>query len=165
MRASSVLQARLFAAAAAVVLLTSACSADSDVEEGSGVDILNEAPATQEQVETGDDAPAAQGGEDSEAAPEEVLDILDDALAGPDADGDEGRVFGASDDVVITAVESTFKSANAKAEWAGSTLRVSMDGSVDDVAAVINCTALNALLADGENAVQVFSDGEHECEV
>lgn len=150
MRASSVLQARLFAAAAAVVLLTSACSADSDVEEGSGVDILNEEPATQT---------------DSDAAPEDVLEVLDDALAGPDADGDEGRVFGASDDVVITAVESTFKSANAKAEWAGSTLRVSMDGSVDDVAAVINCTALNALLADGENAVQVFSDGEHECEV
>ena len=164
MRASSVLQARLFAAAAAVVLLTSACSADSDVEEGSGVDILNEAPATQAPAETGDDAPAAQGGEDSEVAPEEVLDILDDALAGPDADGDDGRVFGATDDMVITAVESTFDKYNAKAEWAGTTLRVSMDGSVDDVAAVLNCTALNALLADGENAVEVYSDGELDCD-
>lgn len=164
MRASTTLRARLAVAAVSLAFVTTACGTDSDVEEGSGTDILNEAPATQAPAETKDDAPATQGGEDSEVAPEEVLDILDDALAGPDADGDDGRAFGATDDMVITAVESTFEKYNAKAEWSGTTLRVSMDGSVDDVAAVINCTALNALLADGENAVEVFSDGELDCD-
>lgn len=151
MRASSVFQARLFAAAAAIVLLTSACSADSD--------------PTQDPASAADtQAPAAQTDTNTDAAPEDVLEVLDDALAGPDADGDDDRVFGATEDMVIQAVESTFDKYNAKAEWAGTTLRVSMDGSVDDVAAAINCTALNALLADGENAVQVFGDGELDCD-
>ena len=99
----------------------------------------------------------------SEAAPEEVLDVLEDALAGPDAEGNDGRAFDSTDDAVIYAVERTFQSKNAKAEWAGSTLRVGMDGSVDEPTASIPCLALEALLADGEDAVIVFSDGDLIC--
>ena len=153
MRTSTNSRARLVVAAIALAFVTTACGTSSDVDEAPAPDTNTEAAA-----------PAAEGGGGNEAAPEDVLEILDDALAGPDEDGDDGRAFGATQDMVIQAVESTFDKYNAKAEWAGTTLRVSMDGSVDDVAAVLNCTALNALLADGENAVEVYSDGELDCD-
>lgn len=98
-----------------------------------------------------------------EAAPSEAVDVLDDALTGPDADGDEGRVFDANEDVVIEAVEQTFSDQNARATFSNGTLRVTMDGSLDDPTASIPCTALEALLADGEDAVIVYSDGELVC--
>lgn len=148
MRASSVLQGRLIVAAAAIVLTTSACSADADPVQDLAAHGTTQAPAAQA---------------DTDTAPEDVLDVLDDALAGPDDDGHDDRVFGATEDMVIQAVESTFESDNAKAEWAGSTLRVSMDGSADSPTASLPCMALEALLADGEDAVIVFSDGELVC--
>lgn len=91
------------------------------------------------------------------------MEILNDALAGPATDGDDGRAFGSSDETVILAVEKTFRSKNAKAEWAGSTLRVKMDGSADEPTASIPCLALEGLLADGEDAIIVFSDGDLIC--
>lgn len=77
--------------------------------------------------------------------------------------GNEDRAFDASDDNVLLTVETTFESENARAEWAGSTLRVSMDGSVDAPTASLPCLAIEALLADGEDVTLVFSDGELVC--
>lgn len=148
MRASSVVKARLTVAAVALALLTSACSADSGSTQDPAPDADTQAPTAQD---------------DTGAAPEDALEVLDDALAGPDEDGDDDRVFDATQDMVVQAVESTFSSDNATAEWAGSTLRVSMDGSADDPTASIPCLALEALLADGEDAVIVFNDGELIC--
>ncbi len=108
-------------------------------------------------------APTPRQDSVSEEAPEEVLDILADALAGPDSEGNDGRAFGSSDDTVIFAVEKTFSSKNAKATWDGSTLRVAMDGSAEAPTASIPCLALEGLLADGEDAVIVFGDGELVC--
>ena len=54
-----------------------------------------------------------QTGGSSEDASQETLDVLNDALAGPE--GKDERVFGTSDDVVLQVIESTFSKANAKA--------------------------------------------------
>lgn len=94
----------------------------------------------------------------SETAPAEVIELLDEAI-----EGDEDRVFEASDDTVIAAVESTLESSNASAEWAGSTLRVTLDGSADSPTASMPCLGIEALLADNEDVTLVFSDGELVC--
>lgn len=94
----------------------------------------------------------------SETAPAEVIELLDEAI-----EGDEDRAFEASDDTVIAAVESTLESSNASAEWAGSTLRVTLDGSADSPTASMPCLGIEALLADNEDVTLVFSDGELVC--
>ncbi|MGF3057458.1 hypothetical protein [Microbacterium sp. YY-01] len=108
-------------------------------------------------------ADADSGAVTSEQAPEEVVEVLNDALSGPDADGDDDRAFGATREMVIEAVEKTFKSKNARATWDDTILRVELDGSVDDPVASLPCSALEALLADGEAAVIVFEDGDLIC--
>lgn len=102
--------------------------------------------------------PAASGAEE---APAEALELLQEALDGPD--GKEERVFDTSDDNVITVVEETLASQNAKAEWDGATLRVRVDGSADDVTASSPCLMLQAFLKDGEQAILDYSDGEVRC--
>lgn len=93
------------------------------------------------------------------AAPTEIVEVIENDNG---ADGN-GRAFGASDDIVVTAVELTLSSKNAKAEWAGSTLRVTMDGSAAAPTASIPCLGIEALLEDGEDVTLVFSDGELIC--
>lgn len=154
MRTSTNSRARLVVAAIALAFVTTACGSDSE----SAPPADSEAGAETAVTETAPDANT-----DNDAASEDALEIIEDALAGPDEDGDDGRAFGASDEIVIEAVEKTFSNNNAKAEWSGSTLRVSMDGSVEDLTGVISCPALEGLLADGEEAVIVFSDGEVAC--
>lgn len=97
----------------------------------------------------------------SNEAPEDVLEVLQEAIAGPE--GKDDRAFGTSDDAVLQVVEKTFKSSSARAEWSGSTLRVSMDGSAQSPGRTIPCLALEALLTDGEEAVIVYDDGEVKC--
>lgn len=80
-----------------------------------------------------------------------------------DDEGDTGRIFDSSDDAVISAVETAFKSKNANAEWDGTVLRIRLDGSVESLTAYIPCSAAEALFADGESAILVFSDGELIC--
>lgn len=92
---------------------------------------------------------------------QEAMDVLGEALDSPD--GKTERVFGASEDMVLTTVERTFEDENAKAEWSGSTLRVTMDGSIDSPMATLRCTAMEALLTDGESVVIVYDDGEIIC--
>lgn len=163
MRKSVTVRARLLAAGVALAVLTTACGTDTDAE--TSPDTAVEDSASEQAPSTDNAAPddSQTSTEGSDEAPQEVLDVLDDALAGPDADGDEGRVFGADDDIVIQAVEATFSDQNASAEWAGSTLRVTMDGSTEDIMAHIPCTAVEALLADGEDVVLVYDDGEFIC--
>lgn len=97
----------------------------------------------------------------NEQAPEEVMEVLDEALAGPD--GKDERVFGTSDDDVLTVVEQTLESQNATADWNGSDLVVALDGSVEDLTATSPCLMLEAFLKDGEDAVLHYSDGEVRC--
>ena len=96
-----------------------------------------------------------------------AIKAIEDAVAGPNDEGnDEGnddRAFGASDDMVIQAIEGALSSKNASASWDGSVLKVKMDGSAESLTASIPCLAVEALLADGESAVLVFSDGELIC--
>lgn len=103
-----------------------------------------------EPAESADPAPSNQ------TSPEETQ---------PDADtnGDEDRAFASTDDAVIQAAETALKSQNAKAEWAGTTLRVTLDGSVDDPTAHLPCLGMEALVADDEDVTLVFSDGELIC--
>lgn len=112
---------------------------------------------------------ACSGGEETgsspdaanEQAPEEVLEVLDEALAGPD--GKDERVFDTSDDDVLVVVEQTLESQNATADWNGSDLVVAVDGSVEDLTATSPCLMLEALLKDGEDAILQYSDGELRC--
>lgn len=76
---------------------------------------------------------------------------------------DEDRVFDSTDDAVIQVAETTLKSQNARAEWAGKTLRVMLDGSVDDATAHLPCLGMEALVADDEDVTLVFSDGDLIC--
>lgn len=97
----------------------------------------------------------------NEQAPEEVLEVLDEALAGQD--GKDERVFDTSDDDVLTVVEQTLESQNATADWNGSDLVVALDGSIEDLTATSPCLMLEAFLKDGEDAVLHYSDGELRC--
>ena len=97
------------------------------------------------------------------AAPTAVIEVSDESADGNAAGDDDGRAFGASDDIIITAVERTLERKNAKAEWAGSTLRVTMDGSAAAPTASLPCLGIETLLADGEDVTLVFSDGELIC--
>lgn len=81
-----------------------------------------------------------------------------------DSEGNDDRAFNSTDDAVIIAVETAMKAQNAKAEWSGSTLRVSLDGSADDPTAGLFCSTLDAVLADSESGVFVYADGEIPCE-
>ncbi|MFB8386961.1 hypothetical protein ACFC3F_07460 [Microbacterium sp. NPDC055910] len=121
--------------------VTTACAADPDPDSAQSTD---------------------QGGT-SQTSADEALDVITDAASGSDADGDDGRAFGSSDDAVIQAVEITFSSKNGTAEWVGSTLRVTMDGSVGDPTAKTPCLALEAIIAAGEDATVVYGDGEIIC--
>lgn len=80
------------------------------------------------------------------------------------AEGDGDRVFDSTDDAVIIAIETALSDKNAKAGWEGSTLRVSLDGSATDPTSWLWCTAVEALIADDESAVMVYSDGELPCD-
>lgn len=142
MPSSTTLKIRYAVAAAGLALLVAACSGGADGDDASE-------PVPQQP--------------DTQTVPQDVEDVLNDALEGPDADGDDGRVFGASDDIVIESIETTFASENATAQWDGSTLRVTMDGSVDDPTATLPCSAINALLADGETSIISYDDGEVDC--
>lgn len=114
-------------------------------------------------------APDASGPADPNsgggAAPTEIVEVVEnDGESGDGGAADNnGRAFGATDDMVITAVELTLSSKNAKAEWAGKTLRVTMDGSAAAPTASIPCLGVEALLEDGEDVTLVFSDGELIC--
>ena len=77
-------------------------------------------------------------------------------------DDDTGRVFDSTDDAVIQAVEAALDP--QKVEWDDKTLRVYVDGSADDPTAGLNCITLNTLIADDEQGVFVYSDGEFDCE-
>lgn len=79
-------------------------------------------------------------------------------------EGDEDRVFDSTDDAVIIAIETALSDKNAQAEWQGSTLRVTLDGSAADPTSWLWCTAAEALIADDESAVMVYSDGELPCD-
>lgn len=102
-------------------------------------------------------SPALLGCSDS-VAPEES-----GAAGGGQAAGNDGRAFGADDDVVIQAVEAALSSNDAQASWDGTTLRVEMSGSVDGPTAFLYCSTLDALLADDETGVFVYDDGEAAC--
>lgn len=78
--------------------------------------------------------------------------------------GDEGRAFDSTDDAVIIAVETALRSSNAKAEWQGATLRVNLDGSAEAPTASLYCSAAEAVIADTESVVLVYSDGEIICD-
>lgn len=100
-------------------------------------------------------APADQ--QDGDAAKK----IIIEGAKGPD--GKEERVFGIDEDQVVETVEQTLQSQNAKASWDGTTMRVELDGSTEDITAGIPCSAVEALLKDGEEAVLVYGDGEVRC--
>lgn len=104
---------------------------------------------------------AGDGSGDESDSEQRAAEVISEALDGPD--GKDERAFGASRDMVVTAVESTFKSNNAKAEWSDSTLRVAMDGSIEAPTSASPCLALEALLTDGEEAVIDYDDGEFRC--
>lgn len=80
------------------------------------------------------------------------------------ADGVDGRAFDSTDDAVIEAIETAMESQGAKAEWDGKVLRVSLDGSVEDLTAGLYCSTPEALIADDESAVFVYADGELHCD-
>lgn len=107
----------------------------------------------------GDDAPAASGTEGTAGDPAEAGAPGDESTDG----SGEGRAFDSTDDAVITAV--TTATGADRAEWDGSTLRVIFDeGSAEEVTVRLNCTAIEAVIADDESAVMVFPDGEFRCD-
>lgn len=108
-----------------------------------------------------DQAAGGSTNDPTEHAPEEVLEVLDEALAGPD--GKDERVFDTSEDDVLVVVEQTLESQNATAEWNGSDLVVALDGSVEDLTATSPCLMLEAFLKDGEDAILDYSDGQLRC--
>lgn len=138
MRSATILRIGSLAAAASLVFFTTACASDN----------------------TSSSAGASAAADAANDAAQEAADVIADAVAGTE-DGD--RVFGTTDDNVIVVIEQTLSSQNAKAEWAGSDMRVALDGSVDDITAQSPCLAIEALLTTGEDAVLVYSDGELRC--
>ena len=98
------------------------------------------------------------GDDTSDASPSTVSD----AEAAEASGGNPDRAFGSTDDAVIEAVSKALDP--QKAEWDGKTLRVYVEGSIDDPTAGLNCITLNTLIADDEQGVFVYADGEFDCE-
>lgn len=108
-----------------------------------------------------DDGPKSSDSGTSSAAEAEA-DGAEDAAA-PESEDGNGRAFDSTDEAVITSVETALSGKNASASWDGSTLRVEVDGSAEDPTAYLYCSTLDALIADDENGVFVYSDGEADC--
>ncbi|MGB3413472.1 MAG: hypothetical protein WBA28_02015 [Microbacteriaceae bacterium] len=77
-------------------------------------------------------------------------------------DGENGRVFDSTNDAVIQAVNTAVNPDSAS--WDGKTLVVHFD-TPKDALKIINCTALNTIIAKDETAKITFNDGgELDCE-
>ncbi len=76
---------------------------------------------------------------------------------------DDGRVFDSTDDAVVMALEAALSSQNAHVEWQGTTVVVTLDGSTSSATAYLPCTAAEGVIAEGEDAVLRYPDGELIC--
>lgn len=82
---------------------------------------------------------------------------------GHSTESNDERAFGASDDTVIKGILTALSKAD-RAEFQGTSLMIYFnEGSVGDPTAGIGCLAAETLLADDENAVMVYSDGQLDC--
>lgn len=102
-----------------------------------------------------------------------VADLISDAAnsdaANSDGAGSGGSGSGSggytsnipSDTMVVAAVTAT----RAKdGEWKDGALRLTYDeGSVEDIMAHINCSAISHLIKDEEGLILVYPDGEVDC--
>ncbi len=107
----------------------------------------------------------ADGDSSPDSAPSAAVDSTGGDNSGNDADPDDaddnGRAFGSDDDAVITAVLAATDA--DRAEWDGKTLVVHFtEGSSEDPVSGTKCAA-TIVLADDENAVLRFPDGEIDC--
>lgn len=99
----------------------------------------------------------------SAATESSVADATSGIGEGAEEGTDNDRVFDSTDDAVVTAMEAALKGDNAAAEWDGSMLVVTMDGSIDEPTAWLPCGAANALIAETEAAKLIYDDGELLC--
>ena len=140
MRSSKVFRAGGAAAILALTLVLAGCGTSGAPD--------NEKQQTQSQV-------------GQEQATADAAKIMQEGLKGQE--GKDERVFGTSRDDVLSVVETTFSTKNAKAQWDRDVVRVELDGSAEGASASIPCMAIEALLTDGEEAVLNYSDGEFRC--
>lgn len=79
------------------------------------------------------------------------------------SEGNDDRAFGASDDAVVMALLAAINGAE-RAEWQGATIYIHFpEGSVSDPTAGIGCLGAETVIAEDENAVMVYPDGELDC--
>lgn len=124
-------------AAAALPLALSACSTDTPALGGS----------------TGDRGGQSQPGQNDSGTSE-----------GTSEGTGESTTAQTPHEIAIIAIETALADKNATAEWQGSTFRVNLDGSAADPTSWLWCTAAEALIAESESAVMVYSDGELHCD-
>lgn len=79
------------------------------------------------------------------------------------SEGNDDRAFGATDDAVVMALLAAINGAE-RAEWQGTTIYIHFpEGSVNDPTAGIGCLAAETVIAEDENAIMVYPDGEFDC--
>ncbi len=102
-------------------------------------------------------------GENTETTTTATTETTAGATVETTTTADNGRVFDSTDDAVITALEAALASNNASAEWDGSEIVITLDGSTEDPTAWLPCTAALGLIATDETARLVYADGELAC--
>lgn len=100
--------------------------------------------------------------ESEDANPAAPTDADEITSEGSDA-GNDGRAFDSGDDTIIQVIEQTFKSDNAVATWKDGVLHIALDGSAEAITAYIPCSAAETVLADGEEVILEYPDGEYVC--
>lgn len=133
------LRSRLTTVALAAVLLlgAAACSDDSD-------DAADTSPPPAEDTTSEGEGTTTGGG---------------DATAGDDS----GRPFGVDDEGMAASMKAATRADRVEVD--GSTFRLFFgEGSVEDMSANINCTAMASVKGDEDSVVLVYPDGERPCE-
>lgn len=75
---------------------------------------------------------------------------------------ENGDGINADQDTLVTAAVAATNADSG--EWRDGTMVLTYtDGSVDDVTASINCSAMSHLLSDDDGLVLVYPDGEVDC--
>lgn len=78
-------------------------------------------------------------------------------------EGDDGRPFDVDADGLAVAMQSATRADRVEVD--GTTFRLHFDeGSVEDVQAYINCSAVNSVAGADDSVVMVYADGELDCD-
>ena len=135
----------------AVLALAMALAGCSDGEDAS--------PTSSSSGQATDVIDASPDGDESDdEGTAEAQQALADAI-----EGEGERPFGADDDALAVAMQAATRADRVQVD--GGTFRLHFDeGSVEDVNAFINCSAMNSIKGDTDSVVMVYADGELNCD-